>query len=175
MTADLIPAWEDGVLRPMEKIGVHRRGLRHKAVSVFVFRGREVLLQKRAGGKYHSPGLWANSCCTHPFWQESDADCAARRLRQELGLCGLVLRPAGRVAYRADVGVGMVEDEDVAVFTAEAPLSLEARPDPAEVAALRWIDLTALTAELAVTPERFTAWLRIYMARYRAQILGARA
>ncbi|MFV0491950.1 MAG: isopentenyl-diphosphate Delta-isomerase [Pseudorhodobacter sp.] len=174
MAETLIPAWEGGVLLPLEKIVVHRRGLRHKAVSVFVFQGRKLLLQKRAAGKYHSAGLWANSCCTHPFWGESDASCAERRLRQELGISGLALHPAGRVGYRADVGAGMIEDEDVAVFTAEAPPGMATDPDPTEVAALRWVDLTDLAEELGATPERFTAWLRIYLDRHRSQILGAR-
>ena len=62
----MIPAWVDGVLTPVEKLEVHQRGLRHKAISVFILRGTEVLLQRRALEKYHTPGLWANACCTHP-------------------------------------------------------------------------------------------------------------
>ena len=65
--SEYIPAWIDGVLTPVEKLEVHQRGLRHKAVSVFVMDGDNVLLQRRALGKYHTPGLWANTCCTHPM------------------------------------------------------------------------------------------------------------
>ena len=89
--SDLIPAWLDGNLTPVDKLEVHRRGLRHPAVSVFVMDGSRTLLQRRALGKYHTPGLWANACCTHPHWGEAALDCAARRLYQELGLTGLCL------------------------------------------------------------------------------------
>ena len=88
----LIPAWEDGVLRPLDKLDVHRRGLKHKAISVFVTEGDRVLLQRRADHKYHTPGLWTNTCCTHPHWGESDLDCANRRLQEEMGITGLHLR-----------------------------------------------------------------------------------
>ncbi|MFN4172512.1 MAG: isopentenyl-diphosphate delta-isomerase, partial [Pseudorhodobacter sp.] len=73
MDNDLIPAWLDGDLRPLDKLDVHRRGLRHLAVSVFVLSAGKVLIQQRAAGKYHTPNLWANTCCTHPHWGETAA------------------------------------------------------------------------------------------------------
>ena len=73
---EMIPAWVEGVLQPVEKLAAHLDGLRHKAVSVFVTRGDQLLIQQRALGKYHTPGLWANTCCTHPHWGEADIDCA---------------------------------------------------------------------------------------------------
>ena len=76
----MIPAWIDGRLTPVDKLHAHVAGLRHKAVSVFVRRGDEILLQQRALGKYHTPGLWANTCCTHPHWDEPARACAVRRL-----------------------------------------------------------------------------------------------
>ena len=95
---DSIPAWIDGVLTPVDKLEAHRRGLRHKAVSVFVLRGDKVLLQRRALGKYHTPGLWANTCCTHPHWDESGLDCARRRLDAPVDLpVALRLRRGGRL------------------------------------------------------------------------------
>lgn len=173
MTRDMIPAWVEDRLVPVEKLDAHRRGLRHKAVSVFVLEGSGMLIQRRAAGKYHTPGLWANSCCTHPLWGESDADCARRRLAEELGIHGLDLRPAGTVEYRAEVGGGMIEHEVVALFVAEAPRTLPTAPDPEEVAELRWVDLPALLDEIAAAPGRFTPWLRIYLAEHRDRILGA--
>ena len=169
---DLIPAWVDGTLTPVEKLEAHREGLSHKAVSIFVTRGDEVLLQRRALGKYHTPGLWANACCTHPHWGETSEDCAARRLGQELGLTGLPLEPRGRVEYRADVGGGMVEHEVVDLFRAEAPPRTALAPDPDEVMAVDWLTLPALEAALRDEPARFTPWLRIYMAEHRALIFG---
>ena len=77
---DMVPAWVNGVLTPVEKLEVHERGLKHKAVSVFVLDGENVLIQRRALEKYHTPGLWANTCCTHPLWNEKPAECAVRRL-----------------------------------------------------------------------------------------------
>ncbi|MDN5786247.1 isopentenyl-diphosphate delta-isomerase, partial [Pseudorhodobacter sp.] len=121
---DLIPAWVDGVFQPVEKLAVHQRGLRHKAVSVFVMDGSRVLIQQRAATKYHTPNLWANTCCTHPQWAEDDLTCANRRLAQELGITGLNLIAAGQVAYRADVGDGLTEDELVQVYTAQAVATL---------------------------------------------------
>ena len=170
---EMIPAWVNGTLTQVEKLEVHQRGLRHKAVSVFVMRGREVLLQRRALGKYHTPGLWANTCCTHPLWGEEDAACALRRLREELGITGLDVQAAGTVEYRAAVGGGMVEHEVVALFRAEAGPELPLALNPAEVRAVRWVDLGALQAEIAATPEMFTPWLRIYLAEHASQIFGA--
>ncbi|UWQ21974.1 isopentenyl-diphosphate delta-isomerase [Jannaschia sp. W003] len=169
----LVPAWEGGRLRPVEKLEVHRRGLRHKAVSVFVQRGGLTLIQQRAASKYHSPLQWANACCTHPLWGESGVDCAQRRLAEELGIEGLEMRPRPGVEYRAPVGDGLVEHEVVEVFVAEAPPGLEPRPAPAEVAATEWIAPDALRARIEAAPERFAPWLRIYMAEHRAAILGA--
>jgi isopentenyl-diphosphate delta-isomerase len=167
--SEMIPAWVNGTLTQVEKLEVHQRGLRHKAVSVFVMRGREVLLQRRALGKYHTPGLWANTCCTHPRWGESDLACAARRLHEELGISGLALQRSGGIEYRADVGGGLIEHEVVEVFSAQAPAHLVPQPDPDEVMQTRWITLEALEDEVQATPEKFTPWLRIYLAEGMAE------
>lgn len=172
MTND-IPAWVDGTLVPVEKLSVHLRGLRHKAVSVFVLSEGEILVQRRALGKYHTPGLWANTCCTHPYWNETPHHCAARRLNEELGIAGLSLQPRGQVEYRADVGNGMIEHEVVDIFTAEASADLATAPDPSEVMQTRWLSLPDLRREIAATPDRFTPWLRIYLDRHAGQIFSA--
>jgi len=102
-----IPTWVAGELVALDKLEAHRRGLLHKAVSVFVLCGTEVLIQRRAMTKYHTPGLWANTCCTHPHWDEAPERCAHRRLWEELGLSGLALEHRGQVTYRAAVGGGL--------------------------------------------------------------------
>lgn len=170
-----IPAWENGRLLPLDKLDVHRRGLRHPAVSVFLLDGDRLLIQRRAFGKYHTPGLWANTCCTHPAWGESPADCAARRLGEELGLRGVALTPRGEVEYRAEVGGGMVEHELVHLFTGAWRAELTVRPDPAEVMECRWLTLAALRREIAASPDRFTPWLRVYLADHAEAIFGAAA
>ncbi len=169
---DLIPAWVDGRLQPVDKLAAHVQGLRHKAISVFVLEGDRVLIQQRAATKYHTPNLWANTCCTHPHWAEADLACAHRRLAEELGISGLELEAVGEVRYRADVGGGLIEDEVVQVFTAQASARLPLALNPSEVQATRWIGLPDLLAEIASTPEIFTPWLRIYLTRHRAQIFG---
>ncbi len=166
----MIPAWVDGTLTAMDKIETHRRGLRHPAVSVLVFQDERLLIQRRALSKYHTPGLWANTCCTHPFWGEDAAACATRRLHEELGIAGLTLTWRDRIEYRADVGRGMTEHEVVDLYTASAPPGLTVTPDPAEVMDTDWITLDALNAAIAARPEEFTPWLRIYMADHRAVI-----
>jgi isopentenyl-diphosphate delta-isomerase len=173
--AETIPAWVDGRLVAVEKLEVHRRGLWHPAVSIFLVDGVRTLIQQRALGKYHTPGLWANACCTHPHPGEDPAACAARRLREELGLGPVALASLGRVAYAAPVGGGMVEREEVALFAAETDSRLPLRPDPAEVMATRWITLDALRAEVAARPEAFTPWLRIYLAGHAGRLLARAA
>ncbi len=167
-----IPAWLDGRLAPVEKLEVHRHGLRHPAISVFIMDGTRTLIQRRALGKYHTPGLWANACCTHPHWGEAAEACAARRLREELGITGLILEPRDRIEYRAEVGGGLTEHEVVDIFTAGAGPDLVLAPDPAEVMETRWIDLAALRAEVAEAPARFTPWLRIYLAEHAGTIFA---
>jgi len=171
---DRIPAWVDGELRPVGKLEAHLKGLRHKAVSVFVMAGNQVLIQKRAAGKYHTPGLWANTCCTHPFWGEGAEACALRRLEDELGITGLRVVPRDRVEYRAEVGGGMVEHEVVDIFIAEAGPDLVVTPNPDEVSEVRWIGLYDLAADAKRHPGAYTPWLRIYLERYMDRIFGKR-
>ncbi len=170
---DMIPAWVDGTLQPMGKMEVHRAGLRHKAVSVFVTDGARVLIQRRALTKYHTPGLWANTCCTHPMWDEDTAACAVRRLREELGITGLFPAFADRVEYRADVGGGLTEHEVVDIFVAEVTPRMTLAPNPDEVAEVAWVDLYDLSADTARNPAKYTPWLRIYMAEHMGRIFGA--
>ena len=169
----MIPAWVNGTLTPVEKLAAHERGLRHLAVSVFVLSGDRVLIQQRAMGKYHTPGLWANTCCTHPEWDEAPLACAQRRLTEELGISGLDLQHRGQLEYRADVGGGMIEHEVVEVFVSEAPDTLEIAPNPEEVMATTWVALKQLHADVTATPEAYTPWLKIYLEQHAADIFGA--
>lgn len=168
----MIPAWVDGTLQPVEKLAAHQRGLKHKAVSVFVVAGDDILIQQRALGKYHTPGLWANTCCTHPEWDEDDRACALRRLNEELGISGVTPQHRGQVEYRADVGDGLIEHEVVEVYLAEATHDLAVNPNPDEAMATRWVSHQSLRAEIAQTPEEFTPWLRIYLAQHADLIFG---
>jgi isopentenyl-diphosphate Delta-isomerase len=169
---DMIPAWVNGKLTPMDKLAVHQQGLRHKAISVFVINRGRILIQQRAMGKYHTPGLWANTCCTHPHWDEDPGVCARRRLREELGIAGIAPVFRNQVEYRADVGHGLTEHELVDIFVAEAPDDLAVNPDPTEVMALKWVEFHDLAAQVARRPYEFTPWLRIYLADHKDAIFG---
>ena len=103
-------------LSTMGKIEAHRCGLLHRAISVFIFNDRdELLLQRRAAGKYHSPNRWTNTCCTHPLPGETPFASAQRRLNEEMGL-GATLTEVFTFSYQADVGNGLIENEFDHVF-----------------------------------------------------------
>lgn len=171
----MIPAWVNGTLTPVEKMEAHVKGLRHKAVSVFVIKGDAVLMQRRAMGKYHTPGLWTNTCCTHPEWDELPETCAIRRLDEELGITGLWPEHRHHLEYRADVGGGLTEHEVVDVFVAEATDALVIRPNPDEIMDVEWMRFSDLMASVQQAPDRFTPWLRIYLRDHGEKIFGTMA
>lgn len=169
----MIPAWIDARLTPVEKLEVHQRGLKHQAISVFVMSGRHVLLQQRAHVKYHSGGKWSNTCCTHPHWNEDFLACAHRRLHEEMGISGLTLKHVDQLEYRADVGDGLIEHEVVEVYTAQTARELPLALNPDEAADARWISVEDLARDVAAHPERYSAWLAIYLRDHSAKIFGA--
>lgn len=153
----------DGALYPIEKMEAHRTGALHLAVSVFIMSGDALLLQRRASGKYHCGGLWANSCCSHPAWDETPAESAHRRLEEELGLTAC-LRACGVLDYAADVTNGLREHERVHIFRGDVDrrdLQLHLNPD--EVSAVRWMTRAELGS---ADPEQLAPWFRIYLDRW---------
>jgi isopentenyl-diphosphate Delta-isomerase len=142
-----------------EKWSAHSEALLHRAFSIFLFDDDgNVLLQQRAPGKYHSAGLWSNTCCSHPRPQESTIAAAVRRLDEEMGItCGLTA--AFSFVYRAPVGGGLIEHEYDHVFIGNT--NATPSPDPAEVSNWKWMAPGALSADLRVNPGRYTYWLRI--------------
>jgi isopentenyl-diphosphate delta-isomerase len=138
----------------------------HLAVSIFVFCGLNLLIQKRAVSKYHCGGLWANTCCTHPHWNEAPEESARRRLYEELGL-KLDLQPARVVEYYAEVSNNLIEHERVQVYFADvASQNLSFDLAPEEVAEVRWVDVRELKADAAANPELYAPWFKIYLARW---------
>jgi len=143
------------------KLDAHERGLLHRAFSVFLFDDQNrLLLQRRALSKYHSGGLWANSCCGDPRPHEPVVEAAVRRTREELGLAA-DLQEGFRFRYRADLANGLVENELVHMMFGRTAGALA--PEPAEVASLRWMSLDALARDVAITPSVYAPWLRLYV------------
>ena len=139
-----------------EKLAAHRSGDLHRAFSVFLYNEDGlVLLQRRAGTKYHSPGLWSNTCCGHPRPGEDTLAAASRRLTEELGISG-ELQHASTFRYQATLRDGLVEHEIDHVFTGLA--SGDPNPDPAEVSEWQWMTIEDVSAWLAREPGAFTAW-----------------
>jgi|ERR1043166_4096084 len=150
------------------KMAVHRAGLLHRAFSIFLVdeRGR-LLLQQRNKGKYHSGGLWANSCCGHPRPGERTLSAARRRLHEELGVAS-DLSFGFFARYRCDLDHSMQENELVYVYfgALHGPL----RPDPAEVSKVESLDLGDLKGRIGRKPGAFAAWLRHYVHNHHAEI-----
>jgi isopentenyl-diphosphate delta-isomerase len=149
---------DDHPLGAMEKLQAHRQGALHRAFSIFLFdREGRLLLQKRAPGKYHSPGLWTNTCCGHPRPGEEVVAAATRRLQEELGI-GCPLEVQFNFKYRADLDHGMIEHEiDHVLFGRFDGAVL---PAPEEIEAVRWITLPGLVREIGDSPKAFTEWLK---------------
>lgn len=152
---------EVGVLGKME---AHRRGVLHRALSVLVSDGEgRLLVHKRAATKYHSGGLWTNTCCGHPKPGEEISVAASRRLMEEMGfVCPLTL--LFRTSYCAPVSNGLIENEFVHVFGGR--FDGIPKPDPNEVEAWRWETLATLTADVGHRPERYTVWFRRYITEF---------
>ena len=148
----------------MDKLLAHQNGgMLHRAFSIFVFnRGGELLLQRRAMAKYHTPGKWTNTCCSHPFPGESVMDAAHRRLVEEMGF-DCPMKEEFSFTYLADVGNGLTENEyDHVVFGAYEP---DPKPNPDEVMAFRWVGLDELKDEIASNPADFTPWIAIIVEK----------
>lgn len=152
---------EDRPIRDGDKIGTHLAGALHRAFSVFVFRsdGR-LVIQKRADCKYHSRGLWANSCCGHPRPGEDSQSAAERRLTEEIGL-SVPLHYGFTTRYRAELEGHMVENEIVRLFFGVCDAAPEL--NPLEACATRNVSLEALRDSIARERHIFAAWLLHYI------------
>ncbi|MFD6099761.1 isopentenyl-diphosphate Delta-isomerase [Nocardiopsis flavescens] len=152
-----------------EKLSAHRSpGILHRAFSVFLVDGDgRLLLQRRALGKYHSPGVWSNTCCGHPYPQERPLIAALRRVGEELGAAPALLREAGTVTYRhPDPASGLVEHEFNHLFVGR--LDVPSDPDPDEVAQVRAVGPGELEELRAAEP--FSVWFTTVWDAARPQV-----
>ncbi|HWA35244.1 MAG TPA: isopentenyl-diphosphate Delta-isomerase [Cyclobacteriaceae bacterium] len=153
----------DREIGTMEKIEAHAKGLLHRAFSILLLNSKgEILIQKRANTKYHSAGLWTNTCCSHPSPGESMKDATRRKLIQEMGIdepCDF----AFKFTYRTELENDLVEHEldhvFLGKFDGEPTINLK------EVEAYRWVSIDALRNEIEATPEKFTYWFKLIMNR----------
>lgn len=147
----------DAPIGTAEKREAHAAPLLHRAFSVFLTDGTgRLLLQKRAAGKYHSGGLWANACCSHPRWGEQTIPSAEARLWEELGVT-CPLREVGSFVYLHRFAEKLYEYEYDHVLLGR--YAGDFAPDPQEIEALRWVTPAELSTELRQSPERFAPWL----------------
>lgn len=144
-----------------EKLQAHLDGDLHRALSVFICNDKgQWLLQRRALGKYHSPGLWTNTCCSHPRPSEAVLDAANRRLKEEMGIC-TALNKFKEVTYRLDVGSHLIEHEFDHIFV--GLFNGEPEPNPGEVCDWKWVDYSALKQDISLHPENYTAWFKLIL------------
>ena len=159
----------DEVLGLMDKMQAHENGLLHRAFSVFLFNEKgEVLLQKRAAEKYHSPNQWTNAVCSHPREGETYLEGAQRRLKEELGIEAMELSPKFHFIYKADVGGNLWEHELDHVFTGNYDGNFSLNDE--EVSEIRYIAMEALDAEMESNPENFTEWFKIILGEYKDRL-----
>lgn len=139
-----------------EKITAHKKGMLHRAFSVFLFHGDSLLLQKRAASKYHCGGLWTNTCCSHPGAGEDVKEAAVRRLNEELGICVDDLKEVHSFIYHQVFDNGLTEFEYDHVLTGEYSGTWVENPD--EVDEVKWVGLDELMEDIQKNPGAYTPW-----------------
>ena len=153
----------DEPLGLMPKMEAHEKALLHRAFSVFIFNNKgELMLQQRALHKYHSPGLWTNTCCSHQRDGESNLVAGARRLQEEMGFV-VPLKEVFSFIYKAPFDNGLTEHEldHVMIGTTEDPPVI----NPEEVAHWKWMSMDALAIDIQENPQCYTAWFKIIFDR----------
>jgi isopentenyl-diphosphate delta-isomerase len=154
---------QDNIIGHAEKLEVHIKGWLHRAFSILVFNKKgEILIHQRALEKYHSPGLWTNTCCGHPNENESMESAVHRRLQEEMGFdCKLSERFVFH--YEAYFDNGLTENEIDHVFFGEFEGGFVVNPE--EVADFKWISVEAVKSEILTNPENYTVWFKEIMNR----------
>lgn len=148
----------------MPKMEAHQKGVLHRAFSVFIFNKKdELMLQQRAHSKYHSPGLWTNTCCSHQREGESNIQAGKRRLQEEMGFI-TDLKDTISFIYKAPFDNGLTEYEFDHILVGryeEDPIL-----NPEEAAAFKWMSLEDVKKDMEVNPQLYTAWFKIIFDKY---------
>jgi len=144
-----------------EKLEAHQKGLLHRAFSILLFNSKgELLLQQRAFEKYHSAGLWTNTCCSHPRPNESIKDAAQRRLREELGIEALS-EFAWSFIYKTTLENNLIEHELDHVLI--GTFNGEPHPNPREIINWKFVDLKSIREDISQNPSAYTYWFKLIM------------
>ena len=158
----------DEPIGSMEKLEAHQKGLLHRAISVLIFNSKgEMLLQRRALKKYHSPGLWTNTCCSHPYPFEIPEDAASRRLNEEMNIESK-LNFAFKFIYKTEFSNGLIENELDHVFIGYSDETPHLNTD--EAVAFRWVTIKDLQRDIEKNPENYTVWFKIIIEEYLKQV-----
>ncbi len=154
---------QDNDIGVMEKLKAHQEGLLHRAFSVFVFNDKdELLLQQRALSKYHSGGLWTNTCCSHPRPNETIKDAANRRLFEEMGMsCDLKIKT--NFIYKAHFENGLIEHELDYVLIGST--SQNPNLNKEEVENFKWMSISDIKNDISHNPNLYTAWFKIALEK----------
>ena len=143
----------------MPKLEAHEKGVLHRAFSIFIFNSKyELLLQKRASSKYHSGGLWTNTCCSHPREGEDTLDAANRRLDEEMGI-KTSLRKVYDFIYKAELDNQLTEHEFDHVFYGVCDRDPKLNKDEAED--FKWVDMETLNNDIIKNEDNYTVWFKI--------------
>nr|AOE12237.1 isopentenyl-diphosphate delta-isomerase [uncultured bacterium]CCG00099.1 isopentenyl-diphosphate delta-isomerase, type 1 [uncultured Flavobacteriia bacterium] len=160
---------EDQEIGTMEKLEAHEKGLLHRAFSLFLFNDRgEMLLQKRADSKYHSAGLWSNSCCSHPAKNESVEEAAKRRLIEEIFI-ETDVKAIFKFEYRAELNLNLVEHEMDHVLIGFC--NSFKKINPMEVSAMKFVSVDDIQKDLAANPNNYSFWFKIIMTEHWGKFL----
>jgi isopentenyl-diphosphate delta-isomerase len=149
---------KDNIIGYEKKLKVHQLGILHRAFSIFVFNEKgEVLLQKRAATKYHSPNLWTNTCCSHLIEDSNFVEYIHQRLENEMGFdCELEFKFSFH--YKIKFSNSLTENKIDHVYFGKwkgTPI-----PNPKEAEDYKWIDWTFLKTDLKINPEKYTYWVK---------------
>lgn len=159
----------DEQLGLMGKMEAHQKGILHRAFSVFIFnKNGDLLLQQRALDKYHSPGLWTNTCCSHQRDGETNLQAGRRRLEEEMGF-SCELKEMFSFVYKAPFDNGLTEhelDHVMIGYYDEDPVI-----NPEEVGSFKWMPLEKVKNDMGLNPEKYTEWFKIIFNEYYQRLL----
>ncbi|HAV53862.1 isopentenyl-diphosphate Delta-isomerase [Aequorivita vladivostokensis] len=160
---------QDEKIGLMPKQEAHEKGLLHRAFSVFIFNGKnELMLQQRALHKYHSPGLWTNTCCSHQRDGETSLEAGKRRLFEEMGFTA-DLKETTSFIYKAPFDNGLTEHELDHILVGNFEGTPNINKD--EVAAWKWMYLDDVKKDIQANPENYTAWFKIIFDKFYQHLL----